>query len=368
MQGRDAPYAMPIRIIDLGSATLDWEHHSEVVSTRQYRALEVILGETETGDVRQTNLLNFLPSLSGLGWSHPIDVWSLGCILAELWTGRALFQVRQGKTLNPPQGSSSLSRPIKTRSTWRSWKSYWGGSRPRSSKGKLRVAATASPNPSPLPPPPQPLSSNSRYADRSGALRWPAKAKSEESLRYVADMRTLGEVLKSCHERNTTLRLPQIESLVFGRLHYRPGRRLTAAEARAHDFFKPLPPAPHVGTSAPPPRSVSRSARTDSAASILMQSGSRDMPAPGYEGDRRDDGGRHHVLATVGPAAAAVPPGTPSHRSQPAAAHISPLTVAPRAPPEEEPPMEQWDIVLGGNARGTAAAAAANEHRAASRQ
>ena len=33
-----------IRLIDFGSATFNHEHHSRVVSTRHYRALEVILG------------------------------------------------------------------------------------------------------------------------------------------------------------------------------------------------------------------------------------------------------------------------------------------------------------------------------------
>ena len=36
-----------IRLIDFGSATFDDEHHSTVVSTRHYRAPEVILGECE---------------------------------------------------------------------------------------------------------------------------------------------------------------------------------------------------------------------------------------------------------------------------------------------------------------------------------
>lgn len=34
-----------IRLIDFGSATFDHEHHSSIVSTRHYRAPEVILGE-----------------------------------------------------------------------------------------------------------------------------------------------------------------------------------------------------------------------------------------------------------------------------------------------------------------------------------
>ncbi|XP_075679154.1 uncharacterized protein LOC113795453 isoform X3 [Dermatophagoides pteronyssinus] len=60
-----------IRLIDFGSATFDYEHHSKIVSTRHYRAPEVILE---------------------LGWSHPCDVWSIGCILFELYQGMTLFQ------------------------------------------------------------------------------------------------------------------------------------------------------------------------------------------------------------------------------------------------------------------------------------
>ncbi|THH18111.1 hypothetical protein EW146_g2807 [Bondarzewia mesenterica] len=60
-----------IRLIDFGSATFQEEYHSTVVSTRHYRAPEIILG---------------------LGWSYPCDAFSLGCILVEFYTGVALFQ------------------------------------------------------------------------------------------------------------------------------------------------------------------------------------------------------------------------------------------------------------------------------------
>jgi len=60
-----------IRLIDFGSATFQDEYHSSVVSTRHYRAPEIILG---------------------LGWSYPCDIWSIGCILIEFFTGDALFQ------------------------------------------------------------------------------------------------------------------------------------------------------------------------------------------------------------------------------------------------------------------------------------
>jgi dual-specificity kinase len=60
-----------IRLIDFGSATFDDEYHSSVVSTRHYRAPEIILN---------------------LGWSFPCDIWSIGCIIVEFFTGDALFQ------------------------------------------------------------------------------------------------------------------------------------------------------------------------------------------------------------------------------------------------------------------------------------
>ncbi|MEQ2235863.1 Dual specificity protein kinase clk2 [Ilyodon furcidens] len=65
-----------VRLIDFGSATFDHEHHSVVVSTRHYRAPEVILD---------------------LGWSHPCDVWSIGCILFEYYEGFTLFQTHDNR-------------------------------------------------------------------------------------------------------------------------------------------------------------------------------------------------------------------------------------------------------------------------------
>ncbi|KAE9534954.1 hypothetical protein AGLY_008246 [Aphis glycines] len=65
-----------VRLIDFGSATFDDEHHSTVVSTRHYRAPEVILE---------------------LGWAQPCDVWSIGCIIFELYLGITLFQTHDNR-------------------------------------------------------------------------------------------------------------------------------------------------------------------------------------------------------------------------------------------------------------------------------
>jgi serine/threonine protein kinase len=64
------PESTKVKVIDFGGATYDNEKKSSVVNTRQYRAPEVILS---------------------LGWSMPSDLWSAGCILAELYLGELLF-------------------------------------------------------------------------------------------------------------------------------------------------------------------------------------------------------------------------------------------------------------------------------------
>ncbi|PVU95097.1 hypothetical protein BB561_002052 [Smittium simulii] len=60
-----------IKIIDFGSAVFEEDEHPPVISTRHYRAPEVILGQK---------------------WSYPADMWSIGCILIELLTGCTLFR------------------------------------------------------------------------------------------------------------------------------------------------------------------------------------------------------------------------------------------------------------------------------------
>jgi hypothetical protein len=60
-----------IKVIDFGSSCFIHDHLSSYVQSRSYRAPEVILG---------------------CKYDYKIDMWSLGCILAELYTGNVIFQ------------------------------------------------------------------------------------------------------------------------------------------------------------------------------------------------------------------------------------------------------------------------------------
>mmetsp|Transcript_111146 Transcript_111146/g.314586 ORF Transcript_111146/g.314586 Transcript_111146/m.314586 type:complete len:647 (-) Transcript_111146:51-1991(-) len=60
-----------VKVIDFGSSCFVDDHLSSYVQSRSYRAPEVMLG---------------------VPYDQKVDIWSLGCIIAELWTGYVLFQ------------------------------------------------------------------------------------------------------------------------------------------------------------------------------------------------------------------------------------------------------------------------------------
>eukprot|EP01002_Notosolenus_urceolatus_P014707 NODE_646_length_1883_cov_27.073610_g518_i0.p1 GENE.NODE_646_length_1883_cov_27.073610_g518_i0~~NODE_646_length_1883_cov_27.073610_g518_i0.p1 ORF type:complete len:420 (+),score=171.75 NODE_646_length_1883_cov_27.073610_g518_i0:173-1432(+) len=74
-QPRD-PKSWKVRVIDFGGTTDERHSPHSIVSTRHYRAPEVILGT---------------------GWMFGADMWSVGCILAELLTGRVLFDTHDNR-------------------------------------------------------------------------------------------------------------------------------------------------------------------------------------------------------------------------------------------------------------------------------
>ncbi|XP_021275661.1 serine/threonine-protein kinase AFC3 isoform X2 [Herrania umbratica] len=172
---RCLPKSSAIKLIDFGSTAFDNQNHSSIVSTRHYRAPEVILG---------------------LGWSFPCDLWSVGCILIELCTGEALFQTHENL-----EHLAMMERVL--------------GPLPEHMIGKANRGAE-------------------KYFRRGSRLNWPEGAVSRESIRAVKKL----DRLKNMVSQHVESSRYSLEELLEGLLKYDPSERLTAHQALNHPFFK----------------------------------------------------------------------------------------------------------------------------------
>ncbi|KOS16696.1 Dual specificity protein kinase lkh1 [Escovopsis weberi] len=169
-----------IRLIDFGSATFQDEYHSSVVATRHYRAPEIILG---------------------LGWSFPCDIWSIGCILIEFFTGDALFQTHDNlehlAIMEMVFGSridmDMIRQVNKTTSKSNGAASYFK---------RLK-------------------------------LNYPTAETSKASRRFVRTMKSLEDIIPK-----TNSFLHQFLDLLRKMFVYDPARRITAKEALLHPWFQ----------------------------------------------------------------------------------------------------------------------------------
>ncbi|CAN6238528.1 unnamed protein product [Urochloa humidicola] len=167
------PKSSAIKVIDFGSTTYDQQDQSYVVSTRHYRAPEVILG---------------------LAWSYPCDIWSVGCILVELCTGEALFQTHENL-----EHLAMMERVF-----------------------------------GPLPY--HMLKRADRHSEkyiRKGRLNWPEGCTSRESMKAVMKLPKLQNLVM----QNVDQSAGDFIDLLQGLLKYDPANRLTAQEALKHPFF-----------------------------------------------------------------------------------------------------------------------------------
>ncbi|KAF8670925.1 hypothetical protein HU200_050192 [Digitaria exilis] len=169
------PKSSAIKLIDFGSTAFDNQEHNSIVSTRHYRAPEIILG---------------------LGWSSPCDIWSVGCILVELCSGEALFQTHEN--LEHLAMMERVLGPIP--------------------EHMIRKAS----------------SSAQKYFRRATRLNWPEGAVSRESIRAVRKL----DRLKDLVSRNADHSRAALVDLLHGLLRFEPSERLSAQEALDHPFFR----------------------------------------------------------------------------------------------------------------------------------
>ncbi|KAK9822367.1 hypothetical protein WJX81_002518 [Elliptochloris bilobata] len=175
---RRVPCGNQIRVIDFGSATFEDQYHSSIVSTRHYRAPEVVLG---------------------LGWSFPCDLWSVGCILVELATGDALFQTHEN--LEHLAMMEAVLGPLPE----------------HLARAANRQAA--------------------KYFTPRHRLNWPEGAANRRSAKAVAKMTGLAPLLSSLGEESLQPLLPDLLDLLSALLRYDPAERISARAALRHAFF-----------------------------------------------------------------------------------------------------------------------------------
>ncbi|GAB2272464.1 CAAX prenyl protease 1 [Dionaea muscipula] len=171
---KNLPKSSTIKLIDFGSTTYDHQDHNYVVSTRHYRAPEVILG---------------------LGWNYPCDLWSVGCILIELCSGEALFQTHENL-----EHLAMMERVL-------------GPLPPQMATRADRRAE--------------------KYFRRGLRLDWPEGATSRESMRAVYKLPRLQNLVMQHVDHSAG----DLIDLLQGLLRYDPSQRLKAREALRHPFF-----------------------------------------------------------------------------------------------------------------------------------
>ncbi|KAK4201862.1 putative serine/threonine-protein kinase [Triangularia verruculosa] len=172
-----------IRLIDFGSATFQDEYHSSVVSTRHYRAPEIILG---------------------LGWSFPCDIWSIGCILVEFFTGDALFQTHDNLE-HLAMMEAVVNARIDTHLVQAVNRQQRNGTNPAA-----------------------------KYFKRS-RLDYPTADTTRQSKRFVKAMKTLPDIIPPNNKF-----LKEFLDLLQKIFVYDPARRITAKEALRHPWFQEL--------------------------------------------------------------------------------------------------------------------------------
>ncbi|GAA5852762.1 hypothetical protein JCM8547_002619 [Rhodosporidiobolus lusitaniae] len=178
-----------IQLIDFGSATFEQDYHATVVSTRHYRAPEIILN---------------------MGWNYPCDMWSIGCILVEFITGEALFQTHENlehlammEKVFGPMPPAYAARAAQTCTSSSEWL------KKTSSGGRGRVTYQ---------------------------LFFPRPETQKSSTKFVKGMKTLKEIIA----KNAGTDTPGVRfyQLCEGLLRWDVTQRLTVHQALDHPFFK----------------------------------------------------------------------------------------------------------------------------------
>jgi dual-specificity kinase len=200
-RGKRIPEKSDISLIDFGSATFEDRHHSKVVSTRHYRAPEVMLG---------------------LSWSYPCDIWSVGCIMVELVTGEALFKTHDNlehlAMMQKVLGviPASMVKKMQAQSS--------------ASSSSASAAGGGANNPNPNP-------AREYFEEKDGTLAWPQRCDLNDSVQAVNELKDLWGIISEKCDLSVLPAVEKLVDLLKSLLHFDPEKRISAKEALEHSFF-----------------------------------------------------------------------------------------------------------------------------------
>lgn len=136
-----------------------------------------------------------------MGWSYPCDVWSIGCILIEFFTGEALFQTHENleHLAMMERVFGSMPRPYAREAARR--------------KGEFFVSGATK--------------------DGAPRINFPTKQTPRNSAKFVKDMRPLKDIIDPSSDDKF-----RFLQLLRRLLAWDPNDRCTVQEALRDDFFK----------------------------------------------------------------------------------------------------------------------------------
>lgn len=135
----------------------------------------------------------------GLGWTYQCDIWSAGCIIVELITGRALFQTHENL-----EHLAMMERVLEKVPADMS----------RHASGDAR-----------------------KYFSKDDTLLWGSSA-NRKSVKAVQQLTSLRRLLRCEADTSATPHLESLYSLLKQMLCFRPGERSSARHCLDHDFFR----------------------------------------------------------------------------------------------------------------------------------
>lgn len=209
-----------IYTIDFGSAIFQDEYHSSIISTRHYRAPEIILG---------------------VGWSFPCDIWSIGCVLVELLTGDALFKTHENEQ-HLAMMEKVIGKPVDSKMVRQCLNLYKTDNRNNYSNNRFDTSIV------------------SAFSRRTGKLRFPKPSTDHKLIQEVEQLKSIESLVEEKVGFKFDMNLSVRESLSQFKVSFKlkddyifwyyyidlikrmlvfcPDERTTAKDALNHKWFK----------------------------------------------------------------------------------------------------------------------------------